>query len=358
MASFRGIGTGLFFLFLCVDLAAADTRSVDYTTIGNWNISAVYDVPTNSFSFCSAGTTYRDSTYFMITENVRGQWALSLFNNSWPANRSGTVVVELRVDGYLLDRTQAQWVTNGVVIPFNSVQKVLPLMRGHNLQLATNQGSSLFTLDGSFKAALATAECWRLHSGAGNQASNGAFGPQGTQAGGAFASQGSSQGDTNSVQTYSRADTLEFAAAYLGKLGVPFQILPEEKNLMTHFPVNWTYGSKSIGGMMVMQKPNLDEGAGERVLIGMLQDQAGSCDGKSGITREPTHTEGNVTYYGAKGACEVNNEAYLANYAVTQVGNFVLVTVELIDPSDANSLPSLQQQQELSGTVTSSFTPR
>ena len=84
---------------------------------------------------------------------------------------------------------------------------------------------------------------------AGQQALSGAFG--GSSSAEAFGS-ASAGPSPQAPQVFSRADTLELAAAYLGKSVVPYKILPQNENQLDDFPVNWTYGEHSIGGMLVV----------------------------------------------------------------------------------------------------------
>lgn len=335
--------------------ASADTRSVHYTTVAGWTVKAVYKKPTNRFSFCTAATQYRDLTYFFITVNFKGEWSLSLFNKNWPADKKGTVPVTLVIDSVVVDRTAATWIKNGAFINFGTAtDKVVALMRGRALAVRTPQGTSRFALDGSYKAALAALECWRLHA----DGQGGAFGPSPPQTAGAFGGTSPSavsSEEAGKPQVLSRAKTLEVAVTYLGETGVPYKILPEQDNLFDNLPVNWTYGEGSIGGMLLLSGTGL---SGEQLLISLLQDQAGFCTGKSGTNRLPVRTTNDATHYSATGACENQNGAFSVKYKIAEGSNFAIVVTEFLAMSDAETNPTLDHQTDFSGGIFSKFNPR
>jgi len=330
--------------------AAADTRSVNFTSVAGWDVDAVYAKETNQFSFCTASAQYRDLTYFMITLDYSGGWHLALFNKSWPSNLTGTIPVTLIVDNTVIDRSEATWTGNGAIINFGqAVEKVVALMRGRGLEVATARGSSKFRLDGSFKASLAVLECWKLHSG-GTQ-SAGAFG--GTQSTGAF---GGTQSEVSSssrqdIHLYSRAETLEVAAAYLGNSNITYKILPEKENFFDNLPVNWRYGDSSLGGMLILG----GNVSGEKVFVKLLEDQTRLCTGKSGISRVPAYEDGGYRYYLAKGMCEVNGDSFSAVYEVTEGKNFAVVIIEMVDDNDAVANPKLNKPKPADGGLLAKF---
>ena len=70
--NFRPLALAALVLLGASGSAQAETRSITYTRVDGWTVEAVYDVPSNTFSFCSAAATYRDATYFMITVDSGG----------------------------------------------------------------------------------------------------------------------------------------------------------------------------------------------------------------------------------------------------------------------------------------------
>jgi hypothetical protein len=343
-------------LLLCAILlgvapATAGGRDVPFTNVGNWEVHASYN-DAQVFLYCSAGTSYRDNTWFTINENAKGAWILVVMNGNWPSDRTGTIPVTLMVDQQVVARTQATWLRNGAGITFDNVDEVVALMRGRGLQIVTPIGTSGFQLEGSYKAALAVSECWKFHNGgAGQQA--GAFGP--SRSSGAFGTS-TSGSNVKAPQVYSRADTMEVAALYLGKAGLPYTILPENENEFKNLPVNWKYGDHSIGGIMVMGGQNL---SGENILVSLLQDQAKSCSEKSGVSRLPVRREASANYYDAKGICQVGNSTASMFYSVAEGSDFVVVVVEMVDEADATAHPSWKEQpQGVDGGLLSNFSQR
>jgi len=340
----RPILTSSLVLFATMSASLADTKSVFYANASGWTVEAVYDVPSSQFSFCVANAIYRDETNFAISLNRTGEWFLIFYNNAWSSSNTGAFPVNIIVDGKIIDRTDASWLAKGALIKFGDApEKVVALMRGRVLTVATSSGTSRFSLDGSFKAALAVAACAELHSG------------QQARDNGAFGNKPVAQNETEGANKLPRSLTLEVAAEYLGKWNVPYRILPQSENFFTNLPVNWKYGEHSVGGMLVLTGSGL---SGEQTFVSILQDHTKICTGKSGIVRETPERAGDSMIYKARGVCQENTETFEISYIVLEGNEFVIIVLELLDGIDARSYPTIKKQPEVSGDLMARFTPQ
>ena len=123
----------------------------------------------------------------------------------------------------------------------------------------------------------------------------------------------------------SRASTLEIATRYLSTAGQAYSILPREKSLLKHFPVNWKYQDGSIGGMRVFRNTSAPV---DRLLGTLLSDQAKHCKGRNASQREPQTKVRGRNIARARGVCETSKGTVLnISYKVAQLGRQMVMMV-------------------------------
>ncbi|MFD0985884.1 hypothetical protein [Methyloligella solikamskensis] len=346
-------------LLVLLGLGCTPSRAetLSYGSAGNWTVSAVFDDDTGGFVFCSAGTAYRDATFFMINVDHTGGLSLSLFNDRWPKGRTGSLPVRIRVDGRPIGTSTATWLNNGVLINFgHSPEKLVSIMRGYRLAIITSLGTSEFSLKGSYAASMKTLDCFKAGLARSQQA--GAFdgSPSGAFGSPRAGTQTSTTPPQSSLSVLSRAETMEIAAIYLGKAGLPYTITSEEENYFNNLPVNWKYGADSVGGMTVLTGTGI---SGEAVFVSLLQDQAKLCTQNSAIKRlPPTPTEDGGMAFQAHGACQTEDSLFSTSYQVLSGDGFAIIIVELVGEEDQGDYTDTEKPQVNPNELLTKFTPQ
>ncbi len=185
-------------------------------------------------------------------------------------------------------------------------------------------GTSRFSLNGTFRATVTVAKCWKSNYTA--PSSGGAFASannsgRGAFGGGAFG--GIAPRKTPANQR-TRANTLELATQYLAKSKQPYAILPANKNTLKHFPVNWKYSRGGIGGMRVFKNTSVSV---EKLLSVLLADQAKLCKGRNASQRNGLRTVQGRQMIRAKGVCETSKGAVLdITYKVAELGQRMVIS--------------------------------
>ena len=280
-----------------------------------------------------------------FTTAKRATWSLQFYHSAWP-KRSGKTPVLLRVDNRDILRTRARFLKRSVFVELGpSVDRVKALMRGRRLTVVTGSGRSAFSLKGSSGATVRVARCVKAYyrSGTGAFAGNnsGAFGSAPSQSSGAFATPSSK----SKSRKLGRAQTLEIALKYLNGNKLNYKILPASANYFKNFPVNWSYGPKSYGGMMVIRNSSK---TGTQQLGGLLGDQARLCTDKSAVERKPIQRMKKTTIHRASGACSTNGQVYALRYLVIESNSAptVIMIVEMIHSSDSKKSPGVSGKRK------------
>lgn len=319
--------TAAMFVAAASPVAAQKVRVVNFAKSGNWNVQAIYDRARQVFSHCSASATYRSGTKVSLIAYAGGDWKLQFYKRDWPKRPVTKFPARLVVDGKVVLRGAGNFRGRSAFIALGrSSKRVIALMRGRVMSIRTPSGTSSFRLDGTFRATVQLARCWKVHTNrppsSGAFASNqGAFGSA-PQQGGAFgATPRSSRG-----AVLPRGRTLELATAYLSKSKRPYSFLTRDKNVLKHFPVNWKFENGVIGGMKVYR--NSGTGA-EAVLQRMLAQQAANCKGRSATDRESVlRLKNGRRVYRARGVCEAKASSIIdIRYRVMELNAGMVMVV-------------------------------
>lgn len=337
-------------------LPATAARTVTFANYGAWHVYASFD-DANQFSFCAAMGTYKSGTRFsIIYYRKQAQWALQFYHSGWP-DRTGNTPAVLSVDGRELLRSSARFFKQSVFVDLGpSIDRVKLLMKGNNLSVATSSGSSSFSLRGSSGATIRVAQCLKKHMATGI-ASGGAFGSgpapsaSSTQPGsGAFGTPGTQPvkpqpNPASKAQMLSRAETLDHALSYLNQNKLSYKLLPANASYFKNFPVNWSYGPKSYGGMMIIRNPAK---SGADQLGGLLGDQARLCSEKSATARKPVQEDGKSRVHRATGACLSEGQQFALHYTVvdSQANATQFLIIEMIHAGDAGATPGIAKEKE------------
>jgi hypothetical protein len=261
--------------------AGQDVKIVDYDKAGLWTVERVNDK--GAFLYCRAGLKFdNDIDVYMI--GFRKGWMVQFFNKTWP-NRDVTAFEgTLKVDGRTLPTPAKNWRANSVFINLGSdVSSMAPLMRGKVMSVVTTAGQSNFSLKGSSRAIKLTAKC-RAEGLAEFKSQPSAQAPAASH--GAFARppQAKTTATAPQVQTtqkrykFNYGQTLAHAKSYLAE--TPHSILPSDKNVFKHFPVNWKTKSGVVGGMMIVANTDQTVAGGIEMLA---KDNKESCNGKAQV---------------------------------------------------------------------------
>lgn len=326
---------------------ALAARTVTFANYDAWKIYASFD-NANQFSYCAASSTYQSGTHFsIIYYRNRAEWVLQFYHNGWP-ERTGNTPVRLQVDGRGITSGNARFFKRSVFVDLGpSVDRVIALMRGNKLSVITPSGTSAFSLKGSHGATVRVARCLKAYMTQGAGTTAGAFAPAPSANQGAFATapqavpqQPSQSASTGKSLKLPRGETLEVALNYLNQNKVGYKLLPAESNFFKNFPVNWSYGPKSYGGMMVIKNP--DRSSADQLGL-LLGDQARLCTDKSASSRGPVSTTDKSVIHRATGACSASGQQYALHYTVIDLKSppsHVLI-VEMINAGDVGTSPSI-----------------
>ncbi|MGI9410409.1 MAG: hypothetical protein ACR2OV_10080 [Hyphomicrobiaceae bacterium] len=145
----------------------------------------------------------------------------------------------------------------------------------------------------------------------------------------------------------SRGQTLDLATTYLSGLKRPYSLLPRNKNILKHFPVNWRFQNGVLGGMKVYTRTPTSS---EVMLQRMLAQQAAKCKGRSATERENALVlKSGRRVQRARGICELKSGSVLdLRYRVTELGSKMLMVVmhvgakNLAGSGSANRKPGAQ----------------
>lgn len=322
------VAASLLALAVCSPAALAqDNMKVsNFSKSGHWSIVSVRRG--TQFSHCSAGAKYKSGTRVGIVALANGQWRLSFYHSDWPERTGQKFQARLLVDNHEVLRTTGQFNRKSALIDIGtSAERIQALMNGRVMSVETPSGKSAFRLDGSRAATGEVARCWAAH--ARNSASGGAFGSPPSQggafgapppSGGAFGGGSTNRGGTTKL---SRADTMELVTRYLAKSSVPYEILPAEKNVMRHFPVNWRYRSGALGGMMAVRGITIST---DDMLGKLLAEQTGFCKGSSSSQRGGTSNGGSLS----RGAsiCANGNNILRTAFSVWKTSDLMMIVIE------------------------------
>ncbi|MFM1814901.1 MAG: hypothetical protein RLZ98_1596 [Pseudomonadota bacterium] len=332
-------------------LPASATRTVKFGTYQSWNIIASYN-DAGQFTFCSASSLYQSGTRFSIIYYVqRAAWVIQFYHSGWP-ERSGNTPVRLVVDGRTITSTNARFYKRSVFVDLGpAIDRVKALMRGNRLSVITNSGSSAYSLKGSFGATVQVASCFKAHYRAGSGAfagrggAGGAFGAPQSPSQGAFAAPPSSARPNAKVRKLTRAETLDHALSYLNRSKLPYKLLPASGNYFKNFPVNWSYGPNSYGGMMILKGASKK---GEDQLAHLLGDQARLCNEKSATSRRPLEQTKTSTIYRATGACSTGGKQFALHYTVLESQDRAtqVLIIEMIHAADAKTAPGIGKEKQ------------
>ncbi|MEL6299893.1 MAG: hypothetical protein AAFQ45_15115 [Pseudomonadota bacterium] len=305
--------------------AEAKVKSTRYAKAGNWTINSVIG-SNGAFNHCSARAVYRSGMEVFLIAYNSGAWSIQFYRKDWPNRKDTKFPATLLVDGREIMRTQGRFRGRSAFLDLGrSARNRRAIMRGNIMTVRSASGESRYKLTGTNRAAGVVARCLQRYQGTivANR-NEGAFGGgarQGNPGGneGAFGG-----GNTNKAAPrrnpaiVSRAQTLEFAARYLSKAKMRYEILQKEKNVFRYFPVNWRYADGRIGGMLVMQTRKLNAETG---LTSLLRDQAKWCKGRSATDRRPLTGQPGRRLARARGICEANGRVTEVEYSVAELGN-------------------------------------
>ena len=309
--------------------ASAKLRVVPFTKAGNWNVQAIYDGAKNRFSHCSASATYRSGTKVGLIAYSSGEWKLQFYKRDWPRRPVRTFPAQLLVDGRSVLQGSGSYRGRSAFIGLGrSITRIKALMRGRVMSIRTPNGTSSFRLDGTFRASVQLARCWKAHNrppatGGAFASNQGAFGGGASKQGGAFGGGGA---PAPRAALLPRGRTLELATAYLSSFKRPYSFLTRDKNILKHFPVNWKFQNGVIGGMKVYQ--NTGTGA-EAMLQRLLAQQVARCKGRSATDREKVlRLKSGRKVHRARAICEAStNSIITAHYRVMRLRDRMLMVV-------------------------------
>jgi len=324
--------------------AQGRAKVVAFSKAGNWRVNAVYSSNGN-FNHCSASATYRSGTRVAFIAYASGLWRLQFYKRDWPKRPVTKFPARLEVDGRNVLRGKGFFRGRSAFIDLGrSSERVFALMRGNIMAIHSPSGTSSFRLSGTFNAASEVARCWKFKRRAGtgafannNSNSNqGAFGGGtgknnrgafGGNQGGAFGSSSSSV--RRRAKVLSRGQTLDLATSYLSGINRPYKILPNGKNVLKHFPVNWKFGNGLLGGMKVYTNTRTPPQA---VLNRLLAQQATNCKGRSATEREtPLRLKSGRTVQRAKGICATPSGSILSmRYRVSKLKSSLLMVIMFV----------------------------
>ncbi len=308
----------------------AKVRVVPFAKSGSWSVNAIYD-RAGPFNHCSASATYRSGTRVALIAYATGVWKLQFYKRNWPVREEARFPARLVVDGKTVLTGNGKFKGRSAFIDIGrSSKRVIALMRGRVMSIHTPSGTSSFRLDGTFKATVQLAKCWKANNRApsGNAFSNnqsGAFGNNATRPG------RSAFGDfrpkiKSGTQVMTRGQTLDLATTYLSGLKRPYSLLPRNKNVLKHFPVNWRFENGVLGGMKVYTRTPTSSVA---MLQRLLAQQAAKCKGRSATEREDALVlKSGRKVQRARGICELKSGSVLdLRYRVTELGSRMLMVV-------------------------------
>lgn len=313
-------------------MAQSTVRILPFAKTGKWTVKALY-ASSGPFNSCSASAKYRSGTRVAFIAYSTGIWKLQFYKSDWPNRRPSKFPARLSVDGRTVLTGEGKFRGRSAFIRLGrSSKRVIALMRGRTMTITTPAGSSSFRLDGTFSAAVHVAKCWKKHSKRRSYASNqGAFGKGkasgafgGGTTGGAFGSSGVATGA--GVKILSRGETLDLVTTYLSAFKRPYSILPANKNVLKHFPVNWKFQNGLLGGMKVYKNTRT---SADRMLRRLLAQQATRCQGRSAIEPEkPILLKGGRKVARARGICEIKGRNLLKlRYRITELNSNTLMVV-------------------------------
>ena len=322
-------------------VASAKLRVVPFAKAGDWNVQAIYDRSQNLFSHCSATATYRSGTKVGFIAYRNGQWNLRFHKRDWPKRAVTKFPAQLLVDGRTVLKGDGYYRGHSAFIGLGrSIDRIKALMRGRVMSIRTPNGTSSFRLDGTFRATIQLARCWKAHirraPSSGAFASNqGAFGGGPKKQGGAFGGGVPS----SPAALLPRGRTLELATAYLSGLKRPYSFLTRDKNILRHFPVNWQFQNGVVGGMKVYRNANTPA---ETVLQRLLAQQVARCKGRSATDRKGVlRLKSGRKVHRAKAICEVSaNRIITANYRVMKLQARMLMVVMHVGVKSTGQNPS------------------
>jgi len=346
-ASLSGVCVAALFAPLPALAQAPDNTKVsDFSKSGHWTIVSVRRG--TAFSHCSAGAKYKSGTRVGIVALANGQWRLSFYHDDWPERTGQKFNARLVVDGREVLASAGQFNKKSALIDLGTTaDRVKALMKGQVMSIETPSGKSSFRLDGTNAATGEVARCWTANArnsaegggafGAPSQggSSGGAFGSAPPATGGAFGGGSTSGGGSTKL---SRADTMELATRYLGKSAVPYEILPAERNVMKHFPINWRYRSGAIGGMMAVRgiTTTTDDMLGK-----LLAEQTGYCKGSTASQRDQTSANNGATLSRGASICSTGGSVLRTAFSVWKASdNMMMIVIEAGVQSGSQPAPN------------------
>jgi hypothetical protein len=316
--------------------AEAKVRVENYSKAGLWSIRAVFRDP-GPFDHCSANARYKSGTTVSIIAYRSGNWRLWFAHPSWPDRGSQRFPAQLEVDGRtVLERDGNFKGRNAYIDLGGDINKVKALMRGKRMSVVTPSGTSRFSLNGTFRATVEAARCWKANYQTGGSRAFGSTN-NGGGSGGAFG--GNAPAPNPKITQLSRANTLELTTRYLAKSKQAYSILPAEQNTLKHFPVNWKYGGGGNGGMRVFTNADV---AVDKLLATLLSDQAKYCSGRDASQREDVRTVQGRRMVRARCVCETDNGSVLnITYKVAELGQqMVMMVMEVQSAAGSGSRTS------------------
>ena len=113
--------------------------------VGNWTGGGYTNDATGQFNGCTAGATYLDGTYFMVSVSAAGSWSLGFANPSWQLVTGQSFPIDLTFDG------QHQFHVFGTPISKSLVTVPMPLNSALINAFRKSQGMAAYTLGKQFQ---------------------------------------------------------------------------------------------------------------------------------------------------------------------------------------------------------------
>ncbi|MGF1651472.1 MAG: hypothetical protein ACFCUN_13595 [Hyphomicrobiaceae bacterium] len=282
---------------------------------GNWLIQAA--TISGQFNHCEAVASYQSGTRVGIIARANGDWILRFWSANFPNRSEQEFPVILLVDNRTVLNGNGLFSGQDVFITLGqSLDRIQAIMRGRVMTIRTNQGADSFSLRGTNAATQMVARCFVSWSQRAPVASGGgAFGPGRTP----------NQSAATGQRKLDRAETMEYAVRYLAGATERYEILAADRNIFTHFPVNWRYANGVVGGLMVLARSDLAAVAG---LDRLLADHTTTCRGRNAIERRPiSQSDSGLKIAIANGACEDGGKVTTSTYSAIELGNQMIALV-------------------------------
>jgi len=307
-------------------------------SVGDWSAGAYTD-ESGDFSHCAASGVYKSGIVMIVGVDRAYGWTLGFSHQSWVLASGETIPIDLSFDNRGTFRVYGEAIsldgkrtTSFVKVPMPPNSRLVSEFRRSYVMQAFAKGHLYeFSLTSTSQLLPALTTCVASH----NQTR--------------FATT-STTSEEGGARIASRADTLEVATIYLGKSPITYRILQQDENPMKNFPVNWSYGQNSVGGMMLIYGDDLD---GKKALSVLLKDQAGACLEKNATDVKPAQTSEGAIIYRAEGLCQMDGGTASTSYLVAETKTGLVLIAEMVDQTDAQTHPEMKQPEFNDGLLAS-----